>query len=147
MATTPLGDIPDARFYITPITHASVASNGADARIQALGPFDFNIKIKNVYWSPTGAAQNTAAGTASYRRLSLYNGGTAGTVTATASRLGSANLNASIASHGSTSFTLAATPTVASGGIIYLSHETVGGAETDSTPLRAGFFSLAYEIV
>lgn len=147
MGKTALGDIPGNRFTLAPVTHASVASNGANARIQALGPFEFDVQIRQVYWSPTGADQNTAAQTASYRRLTLYNGGTAGTATATASRLGSANVNASLASHGTTTFTLAATPTVASGGIIYLSHETVGGAHNDGTVLAAGFFTVAYEVI
>lgn len=146
MASTRLGDIPGARFHAPAVvTNASAASGGANARIGQFGPFQHNVRVRNVDWAPTSADQG--ANTASYRRLSLYNGGTAGTVTATASRIGSLNLSASKASLAPVAFTVDTTVTVASGAVLYFSQETVGGAEATGTVLQAGTFAVAYEII
>lgn len=149
MSETFLGDIPGNRFYMANVvTHASVASNGANARLDGfVGPFLQTVRIISAWWQPD-ANQNTAATTDSYRRLSLYNGGTAGTATATASRLASLNLTASVNSRSANSFTVVSTGhTIASNSILYFSHETVGGAETNATVLAAGHFSLVYELL
>ena len=146
MASTALGDIPGARFHAPVVgTHASVASNGAAARLGQIGPFAHNIRMRNIWHSPTGADQG--ANTASYRRLSVYNGGTAGTVTATASRIASLNYSASLASLGARALTVDTTVTLASGEIAYFSQETVGGDDATGTVLRAGQFSVAYEVI
>lgn len=141
-----LGDIPNARFALALTTVASVASNGANARLAQFGPFPFDIRLRAGWWQPTGADQD-ATSTASYRRLSVYNGGTAGTATATASRMASLNLTASIASFGTASFAVDSTVTVASGQTLYMSQETVGGAESNGTVLRAGQAQLWYEVI
>lgn len=147
MASTPLGDIPGARFHVAQaFTHASVASNGANARLGQIGPFAHDIRIRNAWWTPTGA-DNAATNTASYRRLSLYNGGASGTATATANRLASLNLTASAASLAPRAMTVDTTVTVASGSVLYASQETVGGASATNTQLEAGQFALAYEII
>lgn len=146
MANTQLGDIPGARFHAPAVvTHASAASSGANAYLGQFGPFQHNVRVRNVAWAATSADQG--ANTASYRRLSLYNGGTAGTVTATASRIGSLNLSASQASRGTSAFTIDTTVTVASGAILYFSQETVGGLDATGTVLQAGTLAVAYEII
>lgn len=129
--------------------NASVASNGANAR---LGQFyvSRDIRVKSAVWMPTGANQatvGTATTSATYRRLELYNGGTSGTVTATASRIGSLNLTASLASLGSRGFTIDTTVTAASGSILYFSQSTVGGTDNDGTILAAGSISFVYETI
>lgn len=147
MATTKLGDIPGARFHSPAVvTHASVASGGANARLGQIGPFAHDLRIQNAWWTPTGA-DNAGTSTASYRRLSLYNGGASGTVTATASRVASLNLTASKASLAPVAMTVDTTVTLASGAILYFSQETVGGASATNTQLEAGQFSLAYEVI
>lgn len=129
---------------------SSVASNGAAARI---GIFYVNrdARLKSVIYTPTGADYATATGaTASYRRLTVVNGGTAGTGTTV---LASLNPTASVASWGSRAFTLATTSatdtsaTVASGGAFVISHSTVGGDLDDGTILRAGVITLVYESI
>ena len=144
MAATYLGDIPGARFHIASVSaHASVASNGAAARLDSLGPFDHNIRVRNVYWQPT-AADHAMTSTASYRQLTLRNGGAAGTGTAI---IGSLNLTATLASLGVRAFTMDSTATVASGAQIYLSHGTVGGDHANGSVLVAGRFALSYEVI
>ena len=147
MASTALGDIPGARFHVpVVVTHASVASGGANARLGQIGPFAHDIRVRNAWWTPTGA-DNGGTNTASYRRLSLYNGGSAGTATATANRVASLNLTASKASLAPAAMTVDTTVTVASGAILYASQETVGGASATNTQLEAGQFALAYEVI
>lgn len=145
--SSPLGDIPGARFTETNIVqNASVASGGANARLGQIGPYPHDVRFRNLWWSPTGADQ-AATQSATYRRLSLFNGGTAGTVTATASRMASLNLSATQASLGAAAFAVDTTQTLASGQIAYFSQETVGGTDANGTVLAAGQFALAYEIV
>jgi len=148
MASTPLGDIAGARFIEQTETFAAVASGGANARLVGpLGPFPHNIRARALYYVPTTADQ-AATQTASYRRLSLYNGGTAGTATSTASRMASHNLIASQASLGALAWgTVDTTVTAASGSVLYFSQETVGAAEANGTVLAGGKFSLHYEII
>lgn len=141
-----LGDIPGARFMAPVVTNAAVASNGANARLGQFGPFPYDIRPRAAWWSPTGADQ-AATQTGSYRRLSFFNGGAAGTATATASRAASLNLTASAASLGAVAMVVDTTQTIASGSILYMSQETVGGAEAGGTVLVAGQAQLAYEIV
>jgi hypothetical protein len=148
MASTGLGDIPGARFAVPIVaTHASVASGGANARLGAMGPFDHPIRVRSAWWTPTGADVGGTS-TASYRRLSVYAGGTAGTATATASRLASLDLTATKASHAPVAMTVAnTTHTVSAGGIVYFSQETVGGASATNTELAAGQVAISYEVV
>lgn len=141
-----LGDIPGARFLTQPVTNAAVASNGANARLGQVGPFPYDIRVRAAWWSPTGADQ-AATATGSFRRLSFYNGGPAGTATATASRVASLNLVASQASLGAVAMVANTAATVASGSIVYLSQETVGGAEAGGTVLVAGQAHFAYEVI
>jgi|SRR5688572_11357208 len=147
MGKVPQGDIPGNRHHVPLLaTHASVASGGANARLSQFGPFAFDIRMRNVWWSPTGA-DHAATQSASYRRLSVYNGGSAGTVTASASRMASLNNSASQASLGAVPFVVDTTVTLGSGQIGYFSQETVGAADANGTVLVAGQFSLAYEII
>lgn len=147
MGKVPQGDIPGNRHHIPLVfTHASVASGGANARLGQVGPFAFDIRMRNVWWSPTGA-DHAATQSASYRRLSVYNGGTAGTATATASRMASLNNSASQASLGAVAFTTDSAVTLSSGQIAFFSQETVGAADANGTVLVAGQFALAYEIL
>lgn len=147
MASTKLGDIPGARFFFPEVAHhGSFASDRGNSVLGQIGPLLHNIRVQSVWWIPA-AADNDAANANSYRRLSLYNGGTAGTVTATASRIASANLTASVASRGAQALTVTTSVTAASGAILYFSQETVGGAHSTGTVLRAGQFAVAYEVI
>lgn len=145
MASTPLGDIPGARFH-EPIvaTHAAIASGGANARLGQFGPFAHPIRMRNVWWTPTGADQ-AATQSASYRRLNLYVGGVSGT--ASASSMASIAMSASAASLAPVAMTVDTTVTLASGAVAYFSQATVGAAEANGTVLVAGQFSCAYEVV
>src|SRR5580765_8301639 len=123
MASTPLGDIPGARFFEPfAATNAAVASGGANSRVAQFGPFAHNVRVRNVWWTPTTADQ-TSTQSASYRRLSIYDGGASGTVTATANRVASLNLSASQASLGPIAFSTL-DRTVSAGNVIYWSQET-----------------------
>lgn len=128
------------------IQHGSFASNRAASILGQFGPIGFNVRILNVWWSPV-AADNAATSSDSYRRLSLYNGGTAGTVTATASRIASLNLTASVASRGRSEWTVDATVTVASSDVCYVSQNTVGADSVTNTQLEAGQIGFSYEII
>lgn len=138
-----LGDVVGNRVAVPVIfTHASVASNGADAGLGQIGPFGYAVRVRSAWWTPTGADQG--AHTASYRRVSLRNGGSAGTGTAI---IGSLNLSASKASLAPASMTVDTTATLAAGEVLVASQATVGGADATGTVLRAGQFALAYEII
>ena len=129
-------------------THPSVATSGASARFVPQFYVDRDTRIKRAYWMPLDQTQATigsASASASYRRLSIYNGGTAGSVTATASRIASLNLTASVASFQSRAFAVDTTVTAASGSIIYFSQETISTTSNDATVLAAGMVHVIYE--
>ncbi|MEK9722023.1 MAG: hypothetical protein VW405_00885 [Rhodospirillaceae bacterium] len=147
MASTKLGDIPGARFHAPHVaTHASVASNGAVARLGPIGPFAHDIRVRSAWWTPTGADNSITATnvSASYRVLSLVNGGTTGTGTTVVASLVNTATAASLAP---IAMTVVTTATVASGAILYFSQATVGGALADGTTLAAGAFSVAFEVI
>lgn len=151
MASTPLGDIPGARFSEANIaTNATIASGGANGVIGYFGPFAHPIRVRNVFWVPTTGNQS-ATQTATFRRIDLINGGTAGTATATSARIASLALTASIASLFPAQMTIVdatgTTETVASGSVLFFSQSTVGGTDANGTVLAGGVFSLAYEVV
>jgi hypothetical protein len=132
------------------IPHVSYASNSADGRTAQFVAYR-DMKVKSVFWAPLNTAQatkGTATTSASYRRLEMYNGGTAGTVTTSASRIASLNLTASLASSGFRAFdTVNTAVTVAASSLIYFSHSTVGAATADGTELQAGTFIFTYESI
>lgn len=132
------------------ITVASVASDGAGARAGAIY-VNRDVRIKSAVYVPTGgnnATKGTATTSASYRRLTLVNGGTAGTGTTV---LASLNNTASLGSFGTSGFTLAGTAvasvSAASGEVIVLSHATVGTDQADATSLAAGVVWVTYETI
>ena len=136
------GDIPGGAPSVTPeLTIASVASNGAAASARVAFRAPQAIRITHAWWQPDTVAQATASATASYRRLSLINGGQglAGTTV-----LGSLNLTASLQSLATRAFTLASTPTLAAGDTLIFSHATVGGDQSEGTVLRAGTLFVGY---
>lgn len=150
MAKYRLGDIPGARFHAPEIAQASIASNGAAAVLGYFGPFAQDIRVRNVFWTPTVASQ-AATQSASYRLVSLYNGGTAGTATATSARVANFSASATIASLTPTPFTVVdatgTTQTIASGSLLYFSQTTVGGNDANGTVLVAGNLSMEYEVL
>lgn len=148
-----LGDIPGGSLHGGVISHASIASDGANATYGGAG---FALKwrapqactIVGAYWEAHGA-DSAAANASSYRTLALINGGAAAAGTAI---LASVNLTASLASNTKRNFTLAsnstiATPVLAAGDIVYASQNTVGGAHSAGTVLVAGNFSFDYRPV
>lgn len=140
MANTALGDIPGARFPLKGV-HASAASNTANGRLIPLGVAPHNMRIRAAWWTPTGADQGTAA---SYRNLTIVNGGTAGTGTVSvASKVGSA----SAASLVPASMVVDSSVTIPAGAMLYASQVTVGGTDATGTAIAAGEFDLAYEVI
>lgn len=132
------------------IPHVSYASNSADGRTaQFIPPRDG--RVKSAFWTPLNTAQatkGTATTSASYRRLEMYNGGTAGTITTSASRIASLNITSSIASSGYRAFqTVDSTITFAASSLLYFSHTTVGAATADGTELQAGSFVFTWESI
>jgi len=144
-------DVPGNRYFIS-VPVASAASNGANAK-QAdgvIGPFPWDVRIRAVNYVPTqgDVDVSTATSTASYRQLILYNGGTIGTITATASHIASLNLTSSLASYSSRAFgTVSTAVSMASGEMAYLSQLTKGAAHANGTVLQAGRVSVNYEII
>jgi hypothetical protein len=142
-----LGDIPNNRFMSQVVTNAAVASGGANAKIAAIGPFPFDIRVRSAWWTPVGGDQ-AATATSSYRRIAFYNGGVDGVATAAASIVASLNLVASVPSWRPAAMAIpAAAPTVSAGQTIYLQQSTVDGTDAGGTVLVAGQAHLAYEIV
>lgn len=145
-----LGDIPGGSLHGGVISHASVASDGANATYGGAGvalkwraPQDCT--IVGAYWEAHGA-DSAAANASSYRTLSLINGGADATGTTV---LGSVALTASLASNTTRGLTLVsnstyATPTLAAGAVVYASQATVGGAHSAGTVLVAGQFGFFY---
>jgi len=148
MAKNRLGDIPGARFHVGPIANNSVASNGGNARIGQVGPFSFDVRVKSVVWTPIGSAHtvSTATSTATYRRMSVYNGGTAGTASASSNRLASLDLTDSVPQYGAAAFEVNDDHVVKAGEIVYFSQETVGGTDANATVLPAGQLQVEYEV-
>jgi hypothetical protein len=137
------GDIPNGAPSQTPeLVIASVASNGAAATARVAFRAPQALRIVGAWWQPNTVSQaTTTSATASYRRLSLLNGGQAGAGTVA---LGSLNLTVSLTSMTTRAFTLAATPTMAAGDTLILSHSTVGGDDAEGTVLRAGTLFVNY---
>jgi hypothetical protein len=147
MASTPQGDISNNRFFVPQAaTFAAVASGGANARLGQIGPFSFPVRLREAWYCPTGADQS-ATQSATYRRIDVINGGAAGTVTASANRMGTLGLTATQASLGAASFAVDSTVTVPSGNVIYASQSTVGGTDANGTVLAAGQLALAFEVI
>ena len=151
MSVNNLGDIPSGSIYGDTISHASVASNGAGASVGGAGavgkwraPAD--CKIVSVFWEAEGA-DSDAANTASYRQLTLVDGGADASGTAVVASL---NLTASLASDTQRAFTLATNATypdgvpLDAGDTVYASHATVGGNHSTGTVLVAGSFRFYY---
>lgn len=137
------GDIPGGIPGSTPeLVIASVASNGAAATARIAFRAPQALKIVNAWWQPNTVAQaTTTSATASYRRLTLLNGGQGQAGTAV---LGSLNLTVSLQSLATRAFTLASNPTIAAGDTLILSHATVGGDDAEGTVLRAGTLFVGY---
>ena len=135
MGTTFLGDIPNGELTGPVSTFASVASAGASS--QAVIPWRApqKIKLTSALFAPDTVIQNSTGATASYRRITLINGGQLGTGTVV---LGSINLNASQDSLATRAFTLASNPTMTKGDVLITKQETVGAADAEGTVLRAG---------
>ena len=141
-----LADIPANSFQLN-FTNASVASDGANAVVASAAfcaPAD--IKVKRAWYVPwaDAATKGTATTSATYKRINLLNGGTAGTATTI---VASANITASIASRGSKAFTTTSNNTASGGEILYFSALTVGGTSNEGTILRAGVLQIEYELL
>jgi hypothetical protein len=129
-------------------TVAAVASNGAGALISGevfIAPKDCKIVsawAMNV--SASDVTKGTATTSASYRRMTLVaNTAAAGTGTHIVASL---NATASAASWGTRAFTIVAS-TVPAGGVVRISHLTVGAETGDGTDMAARTIIAAYEYV
>ena len=144
MGTTFLGDIQSGAVMGDEVSHASAASDGANAAIRAIGANNWrapqNITIVSAWWEATGA-DSAAANASSYRTLQIINAGSSGTGT---TALASLNLTASLGSNTQRAMTMAPTPSASTGEVIAASHLTVGGAHSAGTVLVAGNFRFAY---
>lgn len=145
MATTPQGDVPGNRYLANIVSHASVASNGASA---SLGLFRApqNIKLQEAYRIPAAneATHGTASTSASYRRWSITNLGSAGAGTTV---MASLNQTVSQAALTGRAFSTTANNTAAAGDIIAISFASVGGDDADGTVVAAGSIQLQYELI
>ncbi len=150
MAIMELGDIPSGSLAGAVISHASVASDGANATyggaaVATKWRAPQACTIVGAYWEPHGA-NSAAANASSYRDLKLINGGADATGTTV---LASLSLTASLASNTQRAFTLVSnsslsTPVLAAGDVVYASQNTVGGAHSAGTVLVAGQFRFNY---
>lgn len=124
--------------FRTAITHASVASNGANAIVGSIGAAALRVpgpmQLVSAWWEPTGA-DSAGSSTASYRKVLLINAGPAGLDTTVLASLG---LTATVGSNTVRSMVLASNPVVRTGDIIAFQQATVGGANSDHTVLVAG---------
>lgn len=122
----------------TLISHASVASNGANAIVGSIGANCFRaptaMTIQSAWWEPTGA-DSAGSSTVSYRQVNVLNCGQAGLG---ATVLASLGLTATLASNNTRGLVLGSAPNVQQGDIIAFQHATVGGANSDHTVLVAG---------
>ena len=129
-------------------TVAAVASNGAGALIagqvfiapaacKILSAWALNVSADDV-------TKGTATTSASYRRMTLVcNTAAAGTGTHIVASL---NATASAASWATRAFTVVAS-TIPAGGVVQLSHLTVGADTADGTDMAARQVEIAYELV
>ena len=131
-------DLPGHAFRGVMDRIASVASNGGASQFFIMrAPADINVTA--AYWVPSGTDQT--ANTASYRRLSIVNGGTDGLGTTIVASL---NITASQASKSMNAFV--GSGSVPAGGVVLFSQVTVGGDEDDATELVAGYAQVEYEL-
>ena len=146
MASTRLGDIPGARFHAPTIPAASIASGGGAGLLGVFGPFAHDVRVKGLFYVPTAATAVSATNaSASYRRLTLVNLGTAGAGT---TALATLNLTASLAQGARVEAgSYNTTHVISSGNVLAISQTTVGGALAGSTDLPAGQFAVAFEVL
>lgn len=147
MGQSALADIPGNFFIARLGSYASVASGGANA-LQLDSAFVAPAAIKIVSaWRFVQAAEvtvGTATSSASYRRMNLINGGTAGSGTVI---MASINATASAGATTTRAFATTANNTAPAGAILLASHLTVGAATADGTDMAAGFVEIAYELL
>jgi len=146
MGKTALADVIGNAFQAN-FTNAGVASNAANAVVASaafVAPND--IKVKQAWYIPWANActKGTATTSATYKRVTLVNGGTSGTGT---TLIASCNITASIASRGSKAFATTASNTASGGEMLYFSALTVGGTSDDGTELKTGILQIEYELL
>ena len=151
MGKSILADIPGNFFVARLGSVAAIASDGANARLQNCFVAPANLKVLSA-WKVNLAADEVTVGTAtssaSYRRHQIINGGSAGTLSATASyMIASLLATSSVASLGSRAFTTTANNTVSAGELIYANQLTVGAATADGTDAAACEIQIAYELL
>lgn len=143
------GIATDLKTHVAKVgTVAAVASNGAGALITGevfVAPKDCKIVSA---WAMNQSASDVTKGTgtssASYRRMTLVaNTAAAGTGTHVVASL---NATASAASWDTRGFTVIAS-TVPAGGVVRMSHLTVGADTGDGTDMAARTVVVAYELV
>ena len=143
------GQIPEGAMGQISITHASAASNAANATFGGAGvpklraPQD--MRIVSAWWGADDGNQAVTQ-TVSHRRVSLIDGGADATGTKV---LGSVNLSVSLASNNQRAMTLlaASLATIDQGDVLYMSHATVGGTDDPDTELSAGTLQIAYKSI
>ena len=145
MGSTAYGDLTSGAVGTIVISHASVASDGAAAKVLEIGALvnraPQNMRLVSAWWEPTGA-DSSAASAVSYRTLNIVNGGADGTGTTV---IASVNLTASQASNTQKALTLVATPSLSTGEVIFASYSaTAGAADATHTKLFAGNFRVAW---
>ena len=129
-------------------TVAAVASNGAGALITGqvfVAPADCKIvSAWRMNHSASDVTKGTATSSASYRRMTLVaNTAAAGTGTHIVASL---NATASAASWGTRAFTCIAS-TIPAGGIVRISHLTVGADTADGTDMAANTVAAIFELL
>ena len=143
-----LADIPGNFFTAKLGSIAAAASNGAGAvAVDMMFVAPANIKLLSA-WRINQSAADVTAGTAvssaSYRRMTILNGGVAGTGTVI---MASLNATASAAASGTRAFATTANNTATQGAVIWASHLTVGAATADGTDMAANIVQILYELL
>ncbi|KKM67650.1 hypothetical protein LCGC14_1468920, partial [marine sediment metagenome] len=142
---------PNGSIYGGNISHASVASNGANATFGGAAAVakwraPSVCKIVSAFWEAEGADTATND-TDSFRTLQLIDGGADATGTVV---LASLNLTATLASNTQRAMTVITAVNnpngynLDAGDTIYASHFTVGAARAADTELKAGTFRFYY---
>lgn len=143
-----LADIPGNAFVAVLGTHAAVASNAAAGRFaDPVFVAPANLKVLSVWRINQGTAEASASQATRYRDVLVLNGGTSGTGTTTLASIRSGTATGP-AANGTQALSVAATPTVTAGGVIWCSASaSVGAASDDSTALIASVVQIAYELL
>lgn len=144
-----LADIPGNFFNVVMGTNASIASNGANARLADVSfVAPANLKVLSVWRLNQDLVEASISKVvATYRDLKILNGGTSGTGTVVIASVRSGTAIGP-AAYGTQSFAITTDNTVTQGGVLWASAlASVGAASDDTTAVSNSVWQLAYELL